>query len=198
MEDHFSDAATGRPSGLAPGMREQRAPPHCLAPDGVWLCRKLNCLAAIMNIALALLLSGAVSIQAAALKPILSPVQIQKLQELMADHGHDSHVDPAIAKAVGLTKSDKPLVLRQLTMSEDTSDHSQRTYAFQLTTSGGGLLLAVAFLDGVRVYRTNPKQELVAAILEEPHKPLVAIPLAEAQKGLKAELIYWAAIADQS
>jgi len=36
----FLYAATGRPSGLAPGTREQRAPPHCLAPDGVWLCRQ--------------------------------------------------------------------------------------------------------------------------------------------------------------
>jgi hypothetical protein len=151
-----------------------------------------------MNFALALLMSGAVSIQATALKPILSHVQIQKLQELTAAHGHDSHVDPAIAKAVGLTKSAKPLVLRQLTMSEDMSDHSQRTHAFQLTTSGGGLLLAVASLDGVRVYRTNAKQELVAAVFEEPHKPLAVIPAAEAQNGLKAELVYWAAIADQS
>jgi len=151
-----------------------------------------------MKLALSLLLSGAVSVQAAAVKPILSRVQIQKLQDLMVDHGHDSHVDPAIAKAVGLIKSAKPLVLRQLTMSEDMSDHSQRTHAFQLTTSGGGLLLAVASLDGVRVYRTNAKQELVAAVFEEPHKPLAAIPLPEARKGLKAELVYWAAIADQS
>jgi hypothetical protein len=115
----------------------------------------------------------------------------------MPAHGHDSHVDPAIVKALGLTKGDKALVLRQLTMSEDLSDHSQRTHAFQLLPSGG-LLLVVAALDGVRIYRTNAKQEIVAAVFEEPHQAIVNIPLEEARKGLKTELVYWRTIADQS
>jgi hypothetical protein len=116
----------------------------------------------------------------------------------MSDHGHDSHVDPAIAKALGLTKGKEPLTLRQLTMVENPSADLQITHAFQQTTSGGGLLLAVASSDGVRVYRTNAKQELVAAVYEPPRGPLAAIPPAVAQKGLRAELAYWGAIANQS
>ena len=141
---------------------------------------------------LTLLLSAAASVHAAPVKPILSRVQIQRLQELMADHGHDSHVDPDLAKALGLTKDKEPVTYRQLTMSENP----QTTHSFQEMPRGGGLILAVAASDGLRAYRTNARQEVVAAVVE-PSKPPAAIPLAVARKAVRAELAYWSAIADQ-
>jgi hypothetical protein len=140
-----------------------------------------------------LLCAAALSAQAAPAKPILSRVQIHKLQGLMADHGHDSHVDPVVAKALGLTKGKKPLILRQLTVREN----EQLTHAFEQITGDGGLILGVAGPDGVKVYRTNARQELVAAVLETPNAPPAAILHEEAQKELKVELAYWGAIANQ-
>ena len=58
-------------------------------------------------------------VQAAPARPILSQVQIQKLEGLMADHGQDSDVDPDLAKALGLTKDGEPVTLGQLTMREN-------------------------------------------------------------------------------
>ncbi|MDE2143420.1 MAG: hypothetical protein KGJ84_13515, partial [Elusimicrobia bacterium] len=82
------------------------------------------------------------------------------------------------------------LTLRQMGILRDRTGH-----AYQVTADGGFLIMTGS-VEGARIYRANPKQELIAAVSKKTGFAPVAIPAADAQRELDAEFAFWAAIAD--
>jgi hypothetical protein len=58
-------------------------------------------------------------------------------------------------------------------------------------------LFGVVGPEGARAYRANPRQELGAAVEKRANVPPVVIPASDAERWFKAEISYWADIADQ-
>lgn len=123
----------------------------------------------------------------------LSDVQIQKLLKLTIDHGHDTMIDRSVTTALGLTAPGEPMVVRQVTLIINP----KFSRAFQKSTKDDGYLFGTVFPDSFKVYRTDAQQALLGAVEKRPNQPPVVIPVADAQRDLQAELVYWGSVADR-
>lgn len=141
----------------------------------------------------ALVPKTAPSAPAAAVNPPLSDIQIQKLLKLTIDHGHDIDIDVSVTAALGLTAPGEILNVRQVSITVNPQLHR----AFQKIMSDGGYLFGAGSPDSFRAYRTNAKQELIAAVEKNSNQAPVVVPIVEAQQQLKVEAAYWGMVADK-
>jgi hypothetical protein len=124
---------------------------------------------------------------------ILTDVEIKQLAGFMVKYGHDAPLDFSVTTALGLTRpGDVEMTLRQLNVTPP----NQMVHAYHVLDDGGYLIVTRTHVSA-RIYRANAQQELVAAVDKVTNQAPVAIPVEFAQKELKAELAYWAKIADQ-
>jgi hypothetical protein len=124
--------------------------------------------------------------------PALTDAQVKILAKLLVDYGHDTALGSNVTSALGITAPGATITVRQISTPFD--GHLAR--AFHILSDGGFLVAAVS-AGNARTYRANAKQELVAAVDTKTGQAPVVIPVADAQRELKAELAFWAATADQ-
>ncbi len=119
----------------------------------------------------------------------LSAVQLKKLDNLLADDGVEQLVPPAIQARLSLSQR----VVKQLgVVDKDTSD----LHAYARLRDGGVLF---TFVDVSKTklaytYRLDPSFKLIASVAMA---KAGAAEIADPQAGARAELAYWAQIADQ-
>ena len=129
--------------------------------------------------------------------PILSAEQLQKLDKAWAAYGHDTALNKTVTDALGLTRGDDTLPVRQVTAEGD--GHPIALHAIERVPNGDGFILTILMAEGpARNYVIDGKQELVAAnVKSKQDLPPVAIPTAQARKELQEEIKFWRAIADK-
>jgi len=110
----------------------------------------------------------------------------------MATYGHDTALSPDVTAALGLSKGNELLTPRQLTVNEHPNLH---TY---IPLSDGGVMLS--FRDSVAAlcYRLDANLKLMGTgVSKTVGKAPIVIPMSEAERNVRVELAYWAAIADR-
>jgi hypothetical protein len=132
----------------------------------------------------------AASSQPAAAAPTsLSAAQLKKLDNLLADDGVDQLAPPVILARLGLTQR----VIKQLGVVDKTTSD---LHAYARLRDGGILL---TFVDAAKTrlaytYRLDPAFKLVASVAMARSG---AGDIADPEAGARAELNYWAQVADQ-
>lgn len=126
-------------------------------------------------------------------KTILTDVQLQKLDKDMASYGIPFTFNKAATDALGLTRNNDTLTIRELVM--DTKNPLKK-HIFARIPDGDGFIFLVAVVGSGRTYVTDSNQQLVAAVLASRTTTPVAIPVAQAQQELKDELAFWSKVAD--
>ena len=124
-------------------------------------------------------------------EPTLTAAQQKKLATLMATYGLDSALSQRVTAALGLSKGDEVLTLRQLTSKADPNLHSY------IPLPDGGVLLIFVDSTAAWDYRLDTNLKLVAAVSAVSGRPLVVIPISDAERNVQVELEYWAAVADR-
>jgi hypothetical protein len=129
--------------------------------------------------------------------PILSAEQLQKLDKAWAAYGHDIALNKSVTDALGLTKGDDTLPVRQITVEGD--GHPIALHAIERLPNSDGYFLTILMAEGpARNYAINGKQELIAANAKSKQDlPPITIPPAQARKELQEEIKFWRAIADK-
>jgi hypothetical protein len=123
-------------------------------------------------------------------EPVLSPVRIERLAKLIAEHSHDAAIDSSVTTSLGLTRPGEVLTLRQLSL------RLAPVVRLYHRLPDGGWLFVMISPESARAYRANPRQELVAAVEKRTGEPPVVIPASDAERWFKAEISYWADVAD--
>lgn len=119
----------------------------------------------------------------------LSAAQLKKLDNLLADDGVDQLVPPVILARLGLSQR----VIKQLGVVDKTTSD---LHAYARLRDGGVLFTFVDYAKTrlAYTYRLDPNFKLVASVAMA---KTVASGVADPQAGAKAELAYWAQVADQ-
>ena len=115
--------------------------------------------------------------------------QLKKLDNLLADDGVDQLIPPDIMAKLGLAQR----VVKQLgVVDKQTSD----LHAYARLRDGGILFTFVDFAKTklAYTYRLDPAFKVVASVAMA---KTVASDIADPEAGAKAELAYWAQVADQ-
>ena len=124
-------------------------------------------------------------------KPILSADQQKKLLALMAAHGQDEPLDPAGTAALGISKGNEVLTLRQLGVNTPLGVHGY------IPLPDGGLMLGFSDETASSNYRLDANLRLIAAISMSTKQAPIAIPMPDAERNVQTELTFWAALADR-
>jgi hypothetical protein len=98
-----------------------------------------------------------------------------------------------VTHAFGLTRGQQTISLRQLGLR----DHDGRIHACNRLDGDVGFLLGVIMADGVHIYKIDSALVLKAAVIKNDGQAPVSLSLSEAEKGLRAELEFWARMADR-
>ena len=119
----------------------------------------------------------------------LSAAQLKKLDNLLADDGIDQNVPAVILTRLGMSQR----VIKQLgVVDKETSD----IHAYARLRDGGVLFTFVDYSKTklAYTYRLDPAFKVVASVAMA---KTVASDIADPEAGAKAELAYWAQVADQ-
>jgi len=119
----------------------------------------------------------------------LSAAQLKKLDNLLADDGVDQLTPPVILARLGLTQR----VIKQLGVVDKTTS-DVHAYA---RLGDGGLLLTFVDVAKTRLaytYRLDPAFKVVASVAMAKSG---GGEIADPEAGARAELSYWAQVADQ-
>jgi hypothetical protein len=140
--------------------------------------------------------SAAVAQNAGLPTPILSTEDQKTLLNLMAIHGHDVALDSSVTAALGLSRGNEVLTLRQLTVTDHDEPHDVH-HTYIPLADGGVLLIYDDLVKAASSYRLDMNLKLVAAVVigPGPSAPTV-IPVPDAERQAQAELAYWAALAN--
>jgi len=124
-----------------------------------------------------------------------STIQIEKLADLLAQHGSPAVLSAAITSSLGLTTgSSSRLTLRQLGSKDSFCKH-----VFHILPDNGGYLLACINDDSASSYRLNAKQELVKGVVSRARGERPApTPMAIMRKQLDTEIAFWINVIDRS
>jgi len=119
----------------------------------------------------------------------LSVVQLKKLDNLLADDGVDQLIPPVILARLGLSQR----VIKQLGVVDKTTSD---LHAYAKLRDGGVLFTFVDYSKTrlAYTYRLDPAFKVVASVAMA---KTVASDIADPEAGAKAELAYWAQVADQ-
>ena len=121
---------------------------------------------------------------------VLSEVQIQKLVYLNGAKGHDGTFFANVSRALGLTS----VQVRQIVVMSHSPDVR---HAFQLTPRDGGYVFIYATPSDTRFYRTDERQQLIAAVSYKGTDQLTIIPALDARTELAVEIGFWSQISNK-
>jgi len=121
----------------------------------------------------------------------LTDAQMQKLLARCQTQGVPTKLWQPMVDALGLAS---PHVVQMVY----TEHVTRNRHAFQKESSDGGYVFSATEgdSDDGTAYRTSAQQALIVAVRMQKGSAPVAIPRDEALSGLKAELAFWAAVAD--
>lgn len=124
--------------------------------------------------------------------PVLTAEHRLVLDKLLAYHGLNTVLLPSLTDALGLTRSGDTLGVRQMNIVLDSGER----HVFN-RLDDGRMILAYVKGNVFNSYLVTSQVQLIAAVRETvPDQKVSALPFAEAEKELAAELAYWAEIAD--
>jgi hypothetical protein len=123
---------------------------------------------------------------------VLTADQQKKIAALLATYGKDVALRSAVTAALGVSKGDEVLTLRQLTATETT--HLLHAY---IPLPSGGVLIGLFDQATYWNYRLDEHLKLIAAVSKQVGQPPVVIPMSDAQDKIQIELSYWTAVADK-
>jgi hypothetical protein len=114
---------------------------------------------------------------------ILTADQQKKLTVLMDAHGNETALARDVTAALGMTKGNEVVTLRQLTVDAHPIHHAY------IPLSNGGLLLIAADATIAKSYRFDANQKLIGAVSKngDPAGPVI-IPNSEAERNAQLEL----------
>jgi hypothetical protein len=121
---------------------------------------------------------------------ILTADRQRKLMALRETHGHDVALGSRVTAALGISKGDEVLTLRQLTFGKHPIFHSY------IPLPDGGVMLVFVDAAAAWSYRLNARLMLIAAVSANGGAPIV-IPTPDAERNVQTELAFWAALADR-
>lgn len=121
----------------------------------------------------------------------LTDAQIEMLRKVNAEHGHDVVLPYVLTDALGLSSGAPGISTRQLSALVSPG----RSRIYQRVTNGGFLFI-VTSPEGYKGYLADSHQDLVGAVSIKTGWSPVTIPVADAQKELKAELLFWIDVAN--
>ncbi|HEY3889297.1 MAG TPA: hypothetical protein VGL73_12035 [Caulobacteraceae bacterium] len=119
----------------------------------------------------------------------LSAGQLKKLDNLLADDGVDQLVPPVILARLGLSQR----VIKQLGVVDKTTSD---LHAYARLRDGGVLFTFVDYAKTrlAYTYRLDPSFKVIASVAMA---KAGGADIADPETGAKAELAYWAQVADQ-
>jgi hypothetical protein len=125
-------------------------------------------------------------------KSILTDDRQKKLKELLVTHGHDIALGQSVTAALGISKGNEVLTLRQLTADKHPILHSY------IPLSDGGVLFVFVDFEAAWSYRLDADLKLIAAVKARgANNPVISIPMPDAERNVEVELKFWAALADR-
>ena len=152
------------------------------------MTRCLSSLARLLILTFAIMIMPAV-----AQKPALGPDVLSKMLDYIARVGNDREVPADIANRLGLSAAGQVWSSRQAGLKETSSGILHGVYAARGRENDLLLTLTTASKDRVDIYRVRRDGILVAAAsLDLQKHQFIEHSRAETQKGLDAELVFWA------
>ena len=123
-------------------------------------------------------------------EPILTAAQQKALVTLMATYGHDIALNSGITAALGITKGNDVLTLRQLGVNAHPFGH------IYIPLPDGGFMLIFNNRVAPASYRLDANLKLIAAVSKNGNEAPVVIPVPDAERSVHTELTFWADVAD--
>jgi hypothetical protein len=120
---------------------------------------------------------------------VFTTEQQNKLAKWMSEYGKKMTLDSNVTAAVGITKHGQSLTINELGYERSAIKH------IYMILPNGGFLIGVddtaAAAAAAYVYRLDANFKLIAAVKKVSGKQPVAIPAADAKRGIDVEINNW-------
>lgn len=124
--------------------------------------------------------------------PSITDTEFAKLKAVFGPHGYDQTLYKPTTDALGLTKGNQALKVRQIgTVAQGI------TFVISPLPDDKGYLFGTADKKVAHAYWVDKNLFLIAGVVKSPNQPPEAMALSDATAGLNQVLTFWASFADR-